>query len=694
MFNINIKVKITLLVGALLLLLEATQLIIGWYNIQARFVDTISKQATRILQQQAIALSSQLAGQPATTTGSSVAPTIAVPSLEGIKGLMQWTSSVDLFAPDGSVMASTREATSKGLRDALNGYLKMPKPGVTVISGRLYTYFVSPVTDPSGNTIAYLALTLSNSNIMASVWNVFQPSVWTAILSYIFMLFVTYFFMVAITRPVARLLAHTKQVGSGDLTHAARTYSTDEFSILTHAFNDTTSKLRDMIVKIKDVTKEVVGMSTTLTDTYGGLEKASSQEIAGLKAAFRSIGSTITAIDNIANTMEAIVAQYSDLTSALNQFTGSIGEVDNSAERLTVSIGDISISIEEIIGSIKEVSNNIGELSKYIEESNSSIHEIRSSTKEISEHSINSSSVSEAVVNESMDGLRSADAAIDGIGRIKQTADGIVASINTLAKSSNQIAEVLDSINQIADKTNLLALNAAIIANQAGEHGKGFAVVAQEISELAERTRISTTEIDRIVKSINSEMQKAKLAADAGTKAVEEGVGLTRVTHKKLSLINESIRSSHSVTMSIEKMIKEQSIAMTTIAEAQEMMTKVSRQIQAAMNDQVSGTSQINQTVEGIKALTNKLHLATSEQTKSIQLIAKNADTAMHSISNVNQTLGIQKQENKAAVDAIENSVKGIEGNVGRIQKTRALLVTLKERLGSLRDSVAWFKLE
>ncbi|MCL4558436.1 MAG: methyl-accepting chemotaxis protein [Deltaproteobacteria bacterium] len=693
MFTINIKVKITLLVAGLLLLLEAAQLIIGWYNLQTRFVDTISKQAVRILQQQAGALSSQLVGQSATTTAGTITQTVTASSLESIKGLMEWASSVDLFAPDGSVIASTEETTSRMLREALSGYLKMPKQGIAAINGRLHRYFVSPVTDSSGTTVAYIVITLSDREITASIWDVFQASVWTAILSSIAMIFITYLFMAVITRPVAKLLSHTKQVGSGDLTHAAKTYSTDEFSILTHAFNDTTSKLRDVIVKIKDVTQEAVGMSVSLTDTYGGLEKASSEEISGLKAAFSSIGSTITAIDNIANTMEGIVAQYSDLSSALNQFTGSIGEVDNSAERLTVSIGDISISIEEIISSIKEVSNNIGELSKYIEESNSSIHEIRSSTKEISEHSMNSSSVSEAVVNESMDGLRSADAAIDGIGRIKQTTDGIVASITMLVKSSNQIAEVLDSINQIADKTNLLALNAAIIANQAGEHGKGFAVVAQEISELAERTRISTTEIDRIVKSINSEMQKAKLAADAGTRAVEEGVSLTRVTHRKLSLINDGIKSSHSVTMSIEKMIKEQSIAITTIAEAQEMISKVSKQILAAMNDQVSGTSQINQTVEGIKALTNKLRMATSEQTKSIQLIAKNADTTMHSITNVNQTLGIQRQENKAAVTAIGSSVKNIEENVGRVQKTKALLLTLKERLGSLRDSVEWFKL-
>ncbi len=548
--------------------------------------------------------------------------------------------------------------------------------------------------DPSGTTLAYVAVTLSNAAVAAEISDMFGRTIWATVVTYLLIVFVIFLAGALISRPAAKLLAYTNVVGSGDLTHKAEVHSTDEFGILTNAFNDTLGKLKDVIVKIRDVTKEAVGISTSLSDTYNNLENASSGEIAGLKTAFGAINSTIASIENIANAMEGIVTQYSDLTSAINQFTGSIGEVDNSTERLTISIGDISISIEEIVSSIKEVTNNIGELSKYIEESSASVHEIRLLTKEISDNAANNSRLAEVVVNESSDGLKSADVTIEGIGKIKQTTDAIVSSINLLVKNSNQIAEVLDSINQIADKTNLLALNAAIIANQAGEHGKGFVVVAQEINELAERTRISTTEIDRIVKSINAEMQKAKLAADDGIKAVEEGISLTRVTHGKLATINDSTKNARTVTMSIEKMIKDQTITMDTIADAQEMISKVSKQILAAMNDQVSGTSLINQTVEGIKELTNKLHMATSEQTKSMQIIAKNAESAMHAITGVNQTLGIQKQENKTAVDTIEGSMKNIEENVATIKQTESLLGRLKEALAYLRNGVEWFKLE
>lgn len=691
MFNINIKIKITILVAALFMLFGTVQLITDWYNLKLQFDSIVLKQAGSVLKQESDLLSSRLTAGPLTGTDLSVTAS----DLSDVKGMVEGAYAVDVFADDGSIIASTLEESGTGkLPDELLNYIKAARTASARIETGEYIYFVRPVIAPGGTTAAYISIILSKKGITAFLMDIFGKTIWTGVIAYILTVFVTYFAVLLITKPVSKLLSHTEQIGSGDLTHMARIYSLDEFGLLTRAFNDMSIKLKEVIVKIRDVTKDVGGIANTLSDTYNTIEKTSSREISGLKTAFGSISSALASIDDIAATMDSLATQYSDLTSALNQFTSSIGEVDNSAEKLAVSIGDISITIEEIVSSIKEVTKNISELSRYIEESNSSIHEIRLTTKEISQHAIDSSKLAETVVNESIDGLKSADITIDGIGKIKQTTDDIVRSINLLVKSSNQIAEVLDSINQIADKTNLLALNAAIIANQAGEHGKGFAVVAQEINDLAERTRISTTEIDRIVKSINAEMQKAKLAADAGIKAVEDGINFTRVTHKNLSIINDSTKNNHTVALSIEKMIKEQSITINTISEAQEMLSKVSKQILAAMNDQVTGTSQINQTVEGIKELTNKLHLATSEQTKSIQLISRNAENTMHSMTTMNQTIGTQKKESRAAVDTIDTSIKNIEDNLAVIKKTDTLLSQFRELLEHLRESVGWFKLE
>jgi len=79
-------------------------------------------------------------------------------------------------------------------------------------------------------------------------------------------------------------------------------------------------------------------------------------------------------------------------------------------------------------------------------------------------------------------------------------------------------------INDITKRTNLLALNASIIAAQAGEHGRSFGVVADEIRNLSLQTGHSTGEITGIIEEIMFESQQAADNITTSKGLVQRGV--------------------------------------------------------------------------------------------------------------------------------------------------------------------------
>jgi twitching motility protein PilJ len=172
--------------------------------------------------------------------------------------------------------------------------------------------------------------------------------------------------------------------------------------------------------------------------------------------------------------------------------------------------------------------------------------------------------------------------------------------IKRLGESSLEIGEIVELIADITERTNVLALNAAIQAAAAGEAGRGFTVVAEEVQRLAERSAEATRQIEAIVKAIQTDAQDAVAAMEASTAGVVEGARLSDVAGRALEEIGRVSRELAQLIGGIWAQTQSQSASVTTVTRGMQDILQIT-------DATTAGATETNASVGRLAALAAEL---------------------------------------------------------------------------------------
>ena len=194
--------------------------------------------------------------------------------------------------------------------------------------------------------------------------------------------------------------------------------------------------------------------------------------------------------------------------------------------------------------------------------------------------------------------------------------------IRGLGDRAGEIGAIVDVIDDVADETNLLALNAAIIAAQAGEHGRAFSVVAEEIKDLAERVLASTKEIGALIRSVQDESAQR----DRRDRARQPVRGERRrpVRQAGRSLRDHARRAQHSSASRAScQSVREQTKAAGHVVGLIEEVNSQAERIRTAAREQQQGNDVVLEQAQAMKEMAKQVHRTADEQSRGTRLIVE-----------------------------------------------------------------------
>ncbi|TRX61090.1 methyl-accepting chemotaxis protein [Carboxylicivirga sp. M1479] len=244
------------------------------------------------------------------------------------------------------------------------------------------------------------------------------------------------------------------------------------------------------------------------------------------------------------------------------------------------SVGSILTNLTNIVGTFKNGANNFrtasSQLSANAGEISSGVNEQAASTEEVS------SSMEEMAANIQ----QNTDNANQTYQISKDTTlamEGVTAASDESAKSVRNINSRIKVVVEIAEKTDLLAINAAVEAARAGDQGKGFAVVAAEVRKLAERSQLAAQEIVDLTQK--------------GQKATEE-------SNEQLKELLPKIRKTTQLVEEISTASQEQQVGVGQVNNAMQQLSMVTQKHTSAAEEMASSSEEMARQAVELNELT------------------------------------------------------------------------------------------
>lgn len=276
--------------------------------------------------------------------------------------------------------------------------------------------------------------------------------------------------------------------------------------------------------------------------------------------------------------------------------------------------------VHQVLSVVKEISGIHEQLKIAVEEqnekavyTNNSLTNTSNQAKQINQLTKDAANSSSETARKAKMGASSAELTKEAMLALDDTMQNMRKVVKQLSESAQKASDTVNGIEKITEKTQILALNASLIAAQAQEgegsksesHSKGFRAIAKEVESLANNSKNELENIQREITTMSMQMQNTISTIEEAGFAVTKSKETTEEGQKILSSVadvavemNEKLKNIANITNEQQSNVASGAVAMGSIQEISNLSMNLLSKFEAVMTRLKDTSGQLKKSVE------------------------------------------------------------------------------------------------
>ncbi len=367
----------------------------------------------------------------------------------------------------------------------------------------------------------------------------------------IFLLFLGYVSYIQLGKDIENefeILSHNlEKLASKDFRKMKVLYSDDQFINLSLKIVEVKRNFSLLFSRFSYLLYDINSLINSLLSNFESFSLYSTNQSKNLTSTKSQLFFLNEFVINITNVTSQLTQIAEDFSNVIVKFVAAINDARNETHNLLKITDSITTAITEVNVSHKELEEQTERILLISSRLNKSIDKVLDFARNLSIENNESIKKLLALEKQNFKNEEYLSNTADALKKFKKYFNTILQQVDLQGEEINKINQIFKIIEDLIDQTNVLALNASLIAAKSGTEESGFGVIADSIKDLSEKLHVSMSEMGDI---ISKGLSNFKVIKEVGLNSKKSLAAVDNFLEKAANIVAENKNQIKSISKS------------------------------------------------------------------------------------------------------------------------------------------------